>query len=101
MPIVPCLESLPARHDYTRNRRALGSAPAVRKQGYNRIIEVDWEYKNDTTDTWIRLSDAPWHKPQPGNLHEWGPPHTAALAEVSGWFLSGHSGLAASPLNVL
>lgn len=25
---------------------------------YNRIIEVDWEYKNDTTDTWIRLSDA-------------------------------------------
>jgi len=25
---------------------------------YNRIIEVDWEYKNDTTDTWLRLSDA-------------------------------------------
>ena len=91
MPIAPCLESLRAM---TTLDVLLGP---VRPQGYNRIIQVDWEYKNDT-DTWIRLSDVPWPSWKLGSPAR--ASAASALVEVPGWFLSGHSGLAASPLNV-
>ena len=43
-------------------KAAVGSKPASHcgaKQGYNRLITVDWEYSNSTTNEWVKLETVP------------------------------------------